>query len=115
MPVDAWFPTKGKGRYRADQAILAAACLFLAGCEVPARADLRAIARDVSGASLAARLPPPGLDGPNPHLGLVPPRPERPDASFRSNVTRALEADRSRAQEPLAPRDRPAPPAAAEA
>lgn len=69
--------------------------LALAACAVPAQIDPRALGRDISGASMDARLPPPGMDRPTPNLASVPPIPERPDFSVREAVTRRLEAERA--------------------
>ncbi len=94
------------GAFRRDQAhavALLAATLLLAACDVPQRADVRAVVRELSGAGFDARQPPPGLDQATPHLGLVPARPEPPDRAAREAVTRGLEAARRAAETPLAP------------
>jgi len=61
---------------------------FLAGCDAADR-----LARGgLVGVNLPDRAPPPGLDAPWGHLGMVPPRPDRPDPQMR----RALDAARPR-------------------
>jgi hypothetical protein len=112
MPVGAFFGGRGKVRFRRDQAIAAAACLLIGGCAVAERTEIAAIYRDATGAGLTAREPPPGLDRPTPNLATVPPRPQRPEASFRFGLTEELESARTRAAEPLPPRANPAPPGA---
>lgn len=77
---------------------------LLAGCELPARADLRAVARELAGFGQEARLPPPGLDRPSPNLGSVPPRPEPPSRAAREAIMQELEAARAAARTPLEPR-----------
>jgi len=78
------------------------AILLLAGCAVPERANVGALFRDVTGAALAERLPPPGLDEPTPNLASVPPIPDRPDGATRAAILRGLEGTRDAAGEPLA-------------
>lgn len=77
---------------------------LLAGCDPPARADVRAVTRELVGFGLEARLPPPGIDAPSPNLASVPPRPEPPNRAARDAITQGLEAARAAAQTPLDPR-----------
>lgn len=93
---------EAKGRNRADQAaLLMAGMLALAGCADRSNwPDPAGWWREASGRGLAQRLPPPGLDGPPQHLGLVPARPDRPSAAALAATTRALVEDRERAAQP---------------
>jgi hypothetical protein len=101
---------QGRGRLRADQAPVILLCALLAaGCEVPNRLDLRAMARDASGAAAEARLPPPGLDRPTPNLASVPPIPERPDQTTRMRITQGLEQARAASETPVPERRANAP------
>ena len=68
--------------------------LALAGCATPVQINPRALGRDISGAAMDSRLPPPGMDRPTPNLASVPPIPERPDLAAREALTRRLEAER---------------------
>ncbi|MCX8132657.1 MAG: hypothetical protein N3D18_01685 [Roseococcus sp.] len=93
---------QGRGRPRADQAALwLLIALVCAGCDAPARLDLRAMLRDATGAAAEERLPPPGLDRPFPHLASVPPVPERPDPATRQRITEALQRDRAASETPV--------------
>ncbi|RAI58916.1 hypothetical protein DOO78_10215 [Roseicella frigidaeris] len=85
---------------------------LLAACAVPPEVNPVAIYNRVSGADDAARLPPPGMDGPTPNLASIPPRPERPSPEFRQAVTDSLARDRTQSRDPLVLRGTPAPPAA---
>jgi hypothetical protein len=67
----------------------------LGACSVPGQIDLRALGRDISGAALDSRLPPPGTDRPTPNLASVPPIPERPDFAARAALTGRLAAERT--------------------
>lgn len=94
-----------KGRASLGQApVLAGLLLLLGACETPGQLNLRLLGRDISGASTEARLPPPGLDRPSPHLASVPPIPERPDPAARLALTTQLQAQRDSLVQPLADR-----------
>jgi hypothetical protein len=95
---------QARDRNRADQAAFVVAVLLpLAGCVGSGWPDPINFSREVSGTALDRRLSPPGLDLPHPHLGLVPPRPERPDSATLAAITRALTEDRAQAAQPLEP------------
>ncbi|WP_439550568.1 hypothetical protein [Falsiroseomonas sp.] len=64
--------------------------------------------RNVSGAYLDERLPPPGMTAPYPNLATVPARPVPPDAATRAALTAALAGDREFAR--TDPASRPASP-----
>ncbi len=84
--------------------------LALAGCgSVTRDVDPGAWWRNLSGAHLEGRQPPPGLDEPYPNLASVPPRPTPPDPATRASVTQGLAGDRAAAAEPLDPMGRRAP------
>jgi hypothetical protein len=69
---------------------------LLAGCSdgVPKDVDPRYWWRNLSGAYLDGREPPPGRDAPYPNLATVPQRPVPPDAATRAAITAGLAADR---------------------
>jgi hypothetical protein len=69
---------------------------LLAGCSdgVPKDVDPRSWWRNLSGAYLDGREPPPGRDAPYPNLASVPQRPVPPDAATRAAITAGLAADR---------------------
>jgi hypothetical protein len=50
---------------------------------------------------LQGREPPPGQDGPWPHLSSVPPRPEPPDPATRARISAGLAEDRQQSRTPL--------------
>lgn len=93
---------KARGRIRADQAALALGALVgLGACaERTNWPDPVGFWREASGRNLAARLPPPGLDGASPNLGQVPARPDRPSSAQLAAINRALVEDRERAAAP---------------
>lgn len=81
---------------------LALLALLLPGCgALPERGNPISLWRDATGASLDARLPPPGLDQPTPNLASVPPVPNRPDLATRNAILRGLEGTREAAATPL--------------
>lgn len=98
--------------------LLAAAC----GDSVPRDIQPSYWWRNISGAYLDERQPPPGMDAPYPNLATVPARPVPPDAATRAAVTAALAGDREFARTdpatrpagppglPAAPADGAAPP-----
>jgi hypothetical protein len=77
--------------------------LVLAGCSdgVPKDADPRTWWRNLSGAYLDGREPPPGRDAPYPNLATVPQRPVPPDAATRAAITAGLAADRQGSRDAL--------------
>lgn len=88
-----------KGPGTGDQArpapLAICALLLLAGCsEVPRDIDPRYWWRNLSGAYLDGREPPPGRDAPYPNLATVPARPVPPSAAERAALSAALAADR---------------------
>jgi hypothetical protein len=108
LPAHAWMPCRA---VRPPAAVLAV--LLLSACGLPERANPINLFREVTGATLDDRLPPPGLDQPTPNLASVPPVPNRPDAATRAAILRGLEGARDAAATPL-PEGRPdAPPALA--
>jgi hypothetical protein len=76
---------------------------LLAACDPPARADVRAVTRELAGFGQDARLPPPGLDRPSPNLASVPARPEPPNRAARDAITDGLRAAREASRTPLEP------------
>lgn len=103
MTPNSATPRKGRGRAGLRQARLLplAGLLLLAGCEAPGQLNMRILARDITGASAEARLPPPGLDRPSPNLASVPPIPERPDPAARLALTTQLQMQRDALNAPL--------------
>ncbi len=85
---------EGSDRSAADQArpLAFALLLLLGACD--GQTNPRALYRDMSGAGLASRGMPPGMDRRLPNLASVPPIPERPDSATRDALTRRLEAER---------------------
>ena len=71
--------------------------LTLSACsgDVPKDIDPRYWWRNVSGAYLDERQPPPGLDQPYPNLATVPARPVPPDAATRAAISASLAEDRA--------------------
>jgi len=82
---------------------------LLAACEIPRPLNPVLIYNRISGRDEALRPPPPGLDGPRPNLGSIPPRPERPPPGATDAISAALTEDRLRSREALADRATPAP------
>ncbi|NKC31477.1 hypothetical protein HEQ75_11455, partial [Roseomonas sp. BU-1] len=94
-------------RARPGCATLLAGCgLLLAGCAdgVPKDIDPRYWWRNLSGAYLDGREPPPGRDAPYPNLATVPARPVPPSAAERAALTAALAAQRDGAAQGLVTR-----------
>lgn len=83
--------------------LLAAAC-----AEVPRDIQPSYWWRNISGAYLDERQPPPGMNAPYPNLATVPARPVPPDAATRAALTAALAGDREFAR--TDPAARPATP-----
>jgi hypothetical protein len=65
-----------------------------------AEIDPRPGIRNVFGAHLEGREPPPGLDRPYPNLASVPQRPAAPAPQLRAGITQALTTDRAGAAAP---------------
>ncbi len=92
----------------AAQAAQGLLLLGLAGCSTDPQLNPATAWRELTGASLESRLPPPGLNDPGGNLGMVPPRPDRPDPRYRATLDTALAADRAQSREPLGLRAGPA-------
>lgn len=82
--------------------------LGLAACSNDPQLNPVTAWRELTGASLESRLPPPGLNDPGGNLGMVPARPDRPDPRTRATLDTALAADRAQSREPLGARAGPA-------
>jgi hypothetical protein len=76
--------------------------LTLSACSsgVPKDIDPRYWWRNISGAYLDERQPPPGLDQPYPNLATVPARPVPPDAATRAAISASLAGDREATRGP---------------
>ena len=88
-----------------------AACallLLVAACSSDPQLNPATAWREITGANLESRLPPPGLNDPSGNLGMVPARPDRPDPRSRATLDSALAADRAQSREPLGVREGPA-------
>jgi hypothetical protein len=99
------------GRGRGDQA-RAGRCAFLllpvlalGACSggLPREIDPTVGVRNLFGAHLEGREPPPGLDQPYPNLASVPARPEPPDRATRGAISGGLAEDRERSRAPAVP------------
>ncbi|WP_203073223.1 hypothetical protein [Falsiroseomonas ponticola] len=116
-PADTPQPQAPQSQAPQPQAVLRPAALLLpllaAACgELPRDVQPSYWWRNISGAYLDERQPPPGMNAPYPNLATVPPRPVPPDAATRAALTAALAGDREFARtEPEArpPGERAAP------
>ena len=106
---------EGMGAGRGDQAHPAARMaaipllLIVAACDsIPRDVNPVIGIRNIFGAHLEGREPPPGLDRPYPNLASVPARPVPPDAATRGALNEALARDREASRTPLEPRAAPA-------
>ena len=108
-------PSEGRGSGAGDQAcplrrhavarafsMTLPLVLTLSACSggVPKDIDPRYWWRNISGAYLDERQPPPGLDQPYPNLATVPARPVPPDAATRAAISASLAGDRSASRDP---------------
>ena len=92
---------QGRKRRVAKQGVAGLLFLAAAGCSTDPQLDPRTLLREISGANLESRLPPPGLNDPGGNLGMVPARPDRPDPRYRATLDSTLATDRARSREPL--------------
>ncbi len=102
-------PGKARGWRAADQARPALLLALLAAIVLPGCGgrleDINPVPgfRNLFGAHLEGREPPPGLDRPWPKLSTVPERPVPPDPAMRSGLSAALAGDRERSRAPQLP------------
>lgn len=88
-------PTIEAVRAAARRALLMVPLLATACSEVPRDFQPSYWWRNISGAYLDERQPPPGMNAPFPNLATVPARPVPPDAATRAGITAALAGDRA--------------------